>query len=321
MASRRSKYVSAFTLIELLVVVTIIGVLLALLLTGIQKVRGAASRAECASKLRQLGLALHGYHDTKGIFPVQGRNVLDLSGLFDDDLFEYAWMFKILPYLEQDALNRLGTVPGRALVPPANTPEFKRWFDLWATPVPAFHCPSDPRPLAESSAPVKTPTGIMPCALTSYMGVSGRNSLEMQTDDSLTDGSDLTGIIVGPNVSVKMSQVTRGLSNTLMVGERPPGPDCKGGAWAMGFWQNSLWAVGNIHLTTFLGYGLTETGLADCPSAAYFSPGDIKSYCHGAHFWSFHTGGGGNWLLADGSVQFMTYDAGETTIVEMAGIR
>ncbi len=318
------KTISGFSLIELLVVITIIAILLALLLAGVQKVRAAAGRAECASKLRQLGLALHGYHDVRGTFPVQGSNYLVAGRLDDDDLFDHVWMYKILPFLEQDALSRLGIVSGSDVIPPRNSPEWQRWWKTWGTPVPAFLCPSDPRPLAESFAPITTPDGVMPCGLTSYVGVSGRNSLEAQNNQGgiLVDGSDLTGIIVGPNVSVKMSQVTRGLSSTLMVGERPPGPDCKGGAWAWGFWQSSLWAVGNMNLPSYTGCWKDQSELrsANCPDSAYFSPGDINSCCHVAHFWSFHSGGG-NWLLADGSVQFMTYDAGETTIVEMAGIR
>ena len=73
--------------------------------------------------------------------------------------------------------------------------------------------------------------------------------------------------------------------------------------------------VGNINLRK--GW---EIDFVTCPDNEYFfSEGNLTNYCHLAHFWSFHSGGG-NWLLADGSVQFMTYDAGQTVIPEMSSI-
>ncbi len=316
MTKRKFRDVSAFTLIELLVVITIIGILTALLLVGVQKVREAAGRAECASKLRQLGLALHGYHDANGVFPIQSSTLGH-----DDGDYTGSWMFKLLPYIEQDALYRQGNFAPEEVFPLGpNSPRWQNYWKTWGTAVPTYLCPSDPRPLAES--PFFT-TQLACFAMTSYAGVSGRSSLEAALFDGPDpdDGSKLTGIIVGPNVSVRMSQVARGLSNTLMVGERPPGPNYFGSWWAQGFWLNSLWAVGNVNQRYTLNLTRwTPNANPTCPDVAYFSPGDVNNGCDLAHFWSLHSGGG-NWLLADGSVQFMTYDAGETTIVEMAGIR
>src|ERR1700689_4345830 len=90
-----NKQRSAFTLIELLVVIAIIAVLIALLLPAVQAAREAARRAQCVNNLKQLGLALHNYHDTMGCLPWDhGPNSWN----------EWSGMTMLLPFMEQTSL-------------------------------------------------------------------------------------------------------------------------------------------------------------------------------------------------------------------------
>ncbi len=122
-ASRRS----GFTLIELLVVIAIIAILIALLVPAVQKVREAASRTRCLNNLKQIGLALHGYHDAQRGLPTAGDYPAGVTGA--------AWSVaaRLLPYVEQDAVHNQINFSTSYSTQPAVTP----------VRIPLHICPSD----------------------------------------------------------------------------------------------------------------------------------------------------------------------------------
>src|SRR5262245_13713930 len=126
-----------FTLVELLVVIAIIGVLVALLLPAVQAAREAARRTSCSSNLRQIGLAMHNYHDTFKAFPIGALSTLGPAQGANSANGDWAWPTAILPFVEQKPLyDQLQ--PGSSPKAPAVT------SPLVLTGVPVFMCPSCP---------------------------------------------------------------------------------------------------------------------------------------------------------------------------------
>ncbi len=156
----RSRWTSGFTLVELLVVIAIIGILIALLLPAVQAAREAARRTQCANNLKQVGLALHNYHDVLKVFPP--GNITD--GNCCSDLSRITWAISILPYIEQTNLGQRYNynLPNED---PANA--FVR-----EERVPIYECPSDDQ-RGKLLVPDSGPTGGQNWRTSSYRGMGG----------------------------------------------------------------------------------------------------------------------------------------------------
>src|SRR5688572_9714562 len=132
----------AFTLIELLVVIAIIAILIGLLLPAVQKVRDAAARAQCANNLKQIGLAIHNYHDANGKLPPGNLYIRLYQNQFD---YYDTWAISILPYIEQDNLYRLYDLRLPNVIPASVSPNQAQ---VREAAVKTYQCPSDPLPFS-----------------------------------------------------------------------------------------------------------------------------------------------------------------------------
>ncbi len=300
----------AFTLIELLVVIAIIGVLTGLLLPAVQKVRESANRAQCTNNLKQIGLALHSYHDTNNVFPpgyLDGNT--NPASTPDNDVGPgWGWASFLLPFVEQqNVYNQINFSVGVGVGSNAAVCQL---------PLKIYQCPSDAYPQNFTV----WPTSIV-VAHGNYVGCNGWEECFNNAggggqgggSDGLSGGLGQSGDgLFYRNSHNKIASVADGLSNTIVVGERS----------------------GNHSPSTWTGAvtgGRCPAWMASQPPSPYAPPpgpaydnadyGEALVLAHGnaTHlpsadfpifdpdtFYSMHTPQGANFLFGDGSVHFLS---------------
>jgi prepilin-type N-terminal cleavage/methylation domain-containing protein/prepilin-type processing-associated H-X9-DG protein len=227
----------AFTLIELLVVIAIIAILIGLLLPAVQKVRDAAARAQCQNNLKQMGLAVHNYHDVRKFFPSAGCDDGKplSSGPWPDAGEGTGWPMFILPYLEQDNIFKKLTFTGNSgWTSTASTGSaLNNVSIIQGIIVPMYRCPSDPRPALVGNGNNVQINGSTPqVCRNSYVAIAGAvNNLDGSgqfKETRCTDGSSWSadfgnscwGGIIAPSFNmINITGVSDGTSNTLMLSE------------------------------------------------------------------------------------------------------
>jgi prepilin-type N-terminal cleavage/methylation domain-containing protein/prepilin-type processing-associated H-X9-DG protein len=312
----------AFTLIELLVVIAIIGVLVALLLPAVQKVRDAANRSTCTNNLKQLGLALHHYHDRVGHFPAS-MTPKKWEGDPGLPAYFFAWsvLTELTPYLEQGNLYQSMDL---------SYPIYVKGFTGFVVSAPnqfaagqvirSFLCPAD------KQMPVSKGYGVESFGPTNYVACGGTGTnggSPFQTDGTFY-----------ANSRTRMGDVTDGLSTTVFVSESTlgDGPESANGSPIPADPQTMYAYVGPkpLDATTCQGAKLWNftnrrgfqwiSGEYRCAAYNhYFPPNHIEPDCftysvdaatvYTTYGWraarSRHAGGV-NVTLGDGSVRFVT---------------
>jgi prepilin-type N-terminal cleavage/methylation domain-containing protein len=292
----RGRYSPGFTLIELLVVIAIIGILVALLLPAVQKVREAANRAKCSNNLKQFGLAFLNHHEIYGYFPCGGSGPggtpTYLSGTSGTAAIgqqqQAGWGFQILPFIEGENVWKAGA------------------YVAISTPNPMFFCPSRRAPMTANHGPYPPGNQNVPNA--------GRPFTNALCDYAASNGEGTGVVRHNSEDPVRIADILDGTSNTLMVSEKQMYlPD-------LGIWQpddNEGYTAGWDH-DTIRHTEAARTGMFP-PAPDWKSKlSDISNNLTGA-FGSSHPAGF-QAVFADGSVHQLPFTINLTVFMYLGNI-
>lgn len=304
---------TGFTLIELLVVIAIIGVLVALLLPAVQAAREAARRLQCQNQLKQIALAMLLHEQAHKHFPTAGWGgawVGDPDRGFAQNQ-PGGWVYNILPFIEQDALRKLGSGQTDAQKMATNT-------QVISTPLSGFNCPSrrDAKPRKGGIQwAINANTSTVGVARGDYAGNGGDppstdtdggpSSFAAAPGHTWSPTNVYTGILF-PKSMITIAQVRDGTSHTYLVGEKYLNPDrYEDGGDVSDDWSMYAGAQGDVIRSTHVSWPPSQ----DWPGLSSFS-------------FSFGSAHSGTFQIAfcDGSVHGIAYDI-DPTIYSRLGNR
>lgn len=345
MNSRNSvRHTAGFTLIELLVVIAIIGILIALLLPAVQKVRAAASRTECANKLKQIGIAIHSFHDTRRRFPpgCAGDQAPFGKGQTGSN-YGSSWMLFIMPYIELDAIySKWDFSGGSGYNNNANLLVIKDY------PIKAYKCPSCTLQMygpydksVSGAAGSGSSSGMMNADYTAIAGaingvITGWTETRIKTD---TYGQTSGGGVLTGNSKTLMDGITDGTSNTMIVSE--VGAELFDSSGSRLTVEGTYPTGRDYRSSSNYGFQIGASG-SETPTASsstyYYNVNTIRYQINQVNGWTAslqnangvgsdlasntplrsNHGGGVNALFADGSLRFLTDGTPLDTLGRMA---
>ncbi|PQO38386.1 DUF1559 domain-containing protein [Blastopirellula marina] len=284
-----------FTLVELLVVIAIIGVLISLLLPAVQQAREAARRMQCSNNLKQFGLAFHNYHDTYLSFP----NANHPTPTYPGGGYNMGWAPKLFDFIEQgtrmDTMKTFSPNPITELGPfrATGAPHFGDQ-PIWG-PVPGYSCPSSTQ--GDRTIDITSYSWTSQQGALHYRGCMGRYEDVVNPSDNADFRWANSGILC-PDRTNRMADVTDGTSNTILLGESSSSQGWTDGqkkgwgglhSWCFGmYWYVDTKRLGIDHKV--IQFPINWTGTFNANSTPYSS---------------YHPGGA-MFLLADGSVRFLS---------------
>lgn len=265
-----------FTLIELLVVIAIIAILIALLLPAVQQAREAARRSTCKNNVKQLGIALHSYHETHGTFPPgwiqrSTASTCQPNSTGANCLPGWGWGTMLLPFIDQANLYNALNVSGTDLVVAPTTES--------ETTIPLFRCPSD------TGSNLNSDRGGH--ATSNYKGVYGDIGTGTTTNSNPHNSAAGNGTFYS-NSDTRIRDIQDGTTNTVLIGETARGRvganTYNGGIW-VGYYDNGKTA-----------------------SVIWITENHAAARINGTREWAFSSlhPGGAHFLLGDGGVRFLS---------------
>lgn len=292
-----SRKSAGFTLVELLVVIAIIGVLVGLLLPAVQAAREAARRMQCSNNLKQIGLALHNYHDAHKQFcpgivqQAADPDYVPAGNNLISNTESWAWGAFLLPYIEQGNLyEQAGVGRGDLLQRYVTT--------LALTPIATYRCPSDNGPPVRTNAAAGFTIRFGQWATSNYKGNCGHANCGIDGSTGVFWRAGFANGGSGSFVQHKIGirNLSDGTSNTILVGEI---------AWVRGVWrhQAAVWAGCVQGQQGNCVDDVLASGRAALNHQVGTPPGNGDQMAES--FSSQHTGGA-QFVMGDGSVRFIS---------------